>query len=132
MMWYSTTVTFAIADSLKSGPLRYCHSQPIIGDMVELASGDTESGALKTRQWFHLIADGTIDDVVVLTQQGWMHMSAPLVAAFSKAAGNTPAGGPSYGVRTNSLQSVRRDGRPASCWYTGGRDRVSVQMLPPG
>jgi hypothetical protein len=42
---------------------------------------------IQVSQWFHISTEGAVDDVLVQTEKGWMHLSAPLVRAANLSAG---------------------------------------------
>ena len=64
------------------------------------------------QQWIHLTADGSVDDVLMLTKGGWMHLSQTLVDDYTRAARLRPA----------------VPNRPPSCWYNGSG---AVNLQPP-
>jgi len=78
---------------------------------------DGSGGAIPVSQWFHLIRDGSIDDVLLQTRAGWMHASAAYVRSVSAAARNAPSVDVVGTQVTGSLFSKAQARRPDSCWY---------------
>lgn len=79
----------------------YCHSRPILTAPV-LVTAEATNEQVNLRQWAHATADGTIDDVLILTTKGWMRFNQPLIENLSRVAALPPA------ARVN---------RASSCWY---------------
>jgi TonB family protein len=80
---------------------RRCFPEPLLGsNMVMTPQGGTES--VRVSQWVHLTADGTVDDILVRTQGGWMHFAPSAVQEISQLAKYPPAS---------------RERRPDSCWF---------------
>lgn len=85
------------------GPTRNCFPEPWLGASLTMSPiGGGES--VQVGQWIHLTADGTVDDLIVNTQRGWMHFAPSAVAEYSRAAKFPPAA---------------RERRPPSCWFDG-------------
>jgi TonB family protein len=84
-------------------PTRDCFPEPQLGPSLTMSpEGGGES--VEVGQWIHLTADGTVDDLIVSTQRGWMHFAPSAVAEYSRAAKFPPAA---------------RERRPPSCWFDG-------------
>jgi protein TonB len=84
-------------------PTRDCFPEPLLGPSLTMSpEGGAES--VEVGQWIHLTADGTVDDLIVRTQRGWMHFAPSAVAEYSRAAKFPPA-------------ALER--RPPSCWFDG-------------
>jgi len=75
----------------------------MLGKSVTMSPEGGKEG-LEVRNWVHVTADGTIDDVLFFTQQGWMHLAPAVVEQYSRAANYPPAS---------------RQRRPPSCWFDG-------------
>ena len=85
------------------GPARRCYQAPLLGTSLTMSpEGGEES--VEVSQWIHLTADGTVDDLIVRTQRGWMHFAPSTVAEYSRAA---------------RFPTAARERRPASCWFDG-------------
>jgi TonB family protein len=95
----------------------FCHSRPMIGSSDVISNG--AEGRIRVEEWVHVVSDGTIDDAILQTQNGWMRFSAPLIQAtslaLSKSFAALPVSRPT--VVTGSLIGPGRPTRPASCWY---------------
>jgi protein TonB len=84
-------------------PTRDCFPEPLLGPSLTMSpEGGQES--VEVGQWIHLTADGTVDDLIVNTQGGWMHFAPSAVAEYSRVAKFPPAA---------------RERRPPSCWFDG-------------
>ena len=86
--------------------IRFCHSRPVVGTLVNLSpteDSQDRNAPTPVQQWVHLTADGSVDDVLIATTRGWMHLSETLVADYTRAARQRPA----------------VPNRPPSCWYNG-------------
>jgi TonB family protein len=84
-------------------PARNCYPAPRLGTSLTMSpEGGEES--VEVSQWIHLTADGTVDDLIVRTQRGWMHFAPSTVEEYSRAAKFPPAA---------------RERRPPSCWFDG-------------
>jgi TonB family protein len=118
-MGFLSMISFFLSDgSLRGRRLpRFCHSRPIIGSAMRMTNSG-ESNDVAVSQWIH-VADGAVDDVLLQTTKGWMHVSGAMLEEYKKAirvgAGvdfdSTPP--------TGSLISGTRRTRPPSCWYNG-------------
>lgn len=98
VMGYDTLIFFQLTDGPRPGlPPPFCHSRPILGASLRIAK-EGESKGLRVAQWIHA-ESGTIDDVLLWTSSGWMHVSAPILELYRRNV------------------TVRRV-RP-SCWYKG-------------
>ena len=85
------------------GPARRCYPAPLLGTSLTMSpEGGEES--VEVSQWIHLTADGTVDDLIVRTQRGWMHFAPSTVAEYSRAA---------------KFPTAARERRPPSCWFDG-------------
>ena len=85
------------------GPLRRCYAAPLLGTSLTMSpEGGEES--VEVSQWIHLTADGTVDDLIVRTQRGWMHFAPSTVEEYSRAA---------------KFPTAARERRPPSCWFDG-------------
>lgn len=84
-------------------PTRNCYPAPMLGTSLTMSpEGGEES--VEVSQWIHLTADGTVDDLIVRTQRGWMHFAPSAVEEYSRAAKFPPAS---------------HERRPPSCWFDG-------------
>jgi TonB family protein len=120
-MGFDVTVDFLLTDNPRSGPPplpRFCHSRPILGPSTRMASAGNSNG-VRVAQWIHA-EGGTIDDVLLLTNSGWMHVSAPIVETYKATVNIRP--GVARNPSSGSLIPGRR--RSSSCWYRGD---VTVQ-----
>ena len=99
-------VDFQLVDvGTRPVPRRTCSLQPTLGGSLTMSpQGAGGDGSIEVSQWIHVAADGTVDDVLVFTQRGWMHLSPDVVAQYSKSANYPPAS---------------RQRRPPSCWVDG-------------
>jgi protein TonB len=104
-------VPFVLNRVSPSVRLSFCRSVPVMGQLLfavnpEAGENETDlaSQATIVALQYHVTADGTVDDVILPTKQGWMHFNQSLVQNFSRIAAIPPA------VRVN---------RPPSCWFDG-------------
>ena len=107
-------LTFVMGERGYRPPI-FCHSRPIIGQSVGMSAGGAES-PLNVEEWVH--TSGTaVDDVVVVTSNGWKRFSEPLVKAVAAELGPAlapPAARPQAATGSLIAPAIRR---PASCWY---------------
>jgi len=115
-IWTDQLISFYITSGPLRGRPRFCHSRPILGSSSRVNS-DGSGGAIPVSQWFHLIRDGSIDDVLLQTREGWMHASPAYVRSVSAAARNAPSVDVVGTQVTGSLFSKAQARRPDSCWY---------------
>jgi len=123
-MGYLSMVSFFLGDGAQpKRPPRFCHSRPIIGSAMRMTDrGD--SNDLAVSQWIHVTEDGSIDDVLLQTNKGWIHVSGPMLEEYNKTIRVGPAVSRGTQAPTGSLISGRQKARSPSCWYNG---EVTVQ-----
>jgi TonB family protein len=121
-MGHLAMVGFFISDRPRSDAPRFCHTRPIIGTTMR-ATSSGDSNDVTVGQWIHVGEDGTIDDVLMQTNKGWMHVSRPMIEEYNKALRVRPGLGRGPQIPTGSLIAEGRR-RPPTCWYNGG---VTVQ-----
>jgi len=66
--------------------LRFCRSAPVLGEIFSPVIPEGAGLAEQTRTvalQFHVNANGTVDDVIIPTKQGWMHFNTTLTESFS-------------------------------------------------
>jgi TonB family protein len=106
-VWQDMSIVFELRDGPNSpaqDPRRFCTGQPQIGASMRM-SPTRGSDGIEVGQWIHVTADGSVDDVIVDTEKGWMRFSKALIETLSQTVHNQP---------------VARGRRPESCWYDGG------------
>jgi len=98
--------------------LLFCWSAPVLGEIfspVIPEGADRLNLAEQPRTvalQYHVTANGTVDDVIIPTKQGWMHFNATLTESFSRVVVRPPA------TRVN---------QPPSCWFDGTTIVTPVQ-----
>ena len=97
-MWMHLQMSFCIGRCVDVS--RTCRLSPSLGNgMVLIAGGSGASTSVN--HWIHINAKGTIDSLIVQTDDGWMRASDGVVQALSRAAHYPPADAGK---------------RPDSCW----------------
>ena len=100
---YANFVFLLRSSGQRRVPGRNCYQAPMLGTSLTMSpEGGGES--VEVSQWIHLTADGTVDDLIVNTQRGWMHFAPSTVAEYSRAA---------------KFPTAARERRPPSCWFDG-------------
>jgi hypothetical protein len=94
--WIHTQMSFCITRCVDVS--KTCRLSPTLGDGMVLIAGGT-GAATSVNHWIHINAKGTIDSLIVQTDDGWMRASDGVVQALSRAAHYPPA---EAGKRTDS------------------------------
>jgi TonB family protein len=85
-MWSVIRVTFRLYDT---GPGRFCHFKPFAERNARHMS-DRNDTTVTTSPWYLINADGTIGELLMLTEEGWMRWSAPMVERLNQGRRRTP------------------------------------------
>jgi TonB family protein len=86
--WIHTQMSFCITRCVDVS--KTCRLTPTLGDGMVLIAGGT-GAATSVNHWIHINAKGTIDSLIVQTDDGWMRASDGVVQALSRAAHYPPA-----------------------------------------
>jgi hypothetical protein len=98
-MWLHALITFSLGSTFKTG--NECRAEPELGEEMRMTPSGVQD-SVTVGQWIHVTEDGSVDDVLVLSDGGWMQMSEQLTQQFSTAAHYSPA---------------RTARRAPSCWF---------------
>jgi protein TonB len=117
-MGMTIQMTYQLGSNAPNAQRRHlCYAQPAIGLDIRMGSNAT-ADKFPVNEWLHLIADGSIDDIVLLTDQGWMHLSPSIVQSISLASHRTPSM-----ATTNPVPATPGpEKHPDYCWYEGERE----------
>jgi TonB family protein len=83
-MWIVTRITFRLYE----GDGRFCHFKPFAERNARRMAGMDEE-VVKTSPWYLINADGTIGELLMLTEDGWMKWSQPMVARLNEGRRRT-------------------------------------------
>jgi TonB family protein len=99
--WTHANFIFQLAGTRLRMPPTLCASEPLLGKSVMMTQNGGEE-SIEVSQWVHVTVDGSVDDILVYTQKGWMHQSQGFIELYSRSA-NYP--------------TAARQRRPPSCWF---------------
>ena len=98
-MWEHLQMSFCIGRCVQDLS-KSCRLQPTLGDGVVFIAGGT-GVTTPSNHWIHIDAKGTIDSLIVQTDDGWMRAGDGVTQALSRAA---------------HYPTADAGKRPASCW----------------